>query len=118
MSKLTKTEVQALAEQITLDINKSNKRSSDELKREETLLKNKFYKTPLGKKILAIEKDEELLYLYTINNYRLNTKIGTDKIGNTSISISDVIRKIIIEQISCKDIDELIKKVNKSFNKK
>lgn len=115
MSKLNRTEINALAINICNDFRLA--KSKDQNKMNKIADKN-FYKTSLGRKIKNIREDESLRDLVNINDYVLMSKIYKNQSEIKCPSIEVIERAIIIEQITCKDIDELIKKVIKSFNNK
>ena len=109
MAKLSKLEIRALAQQIRQDLYDEKKESVKE--HNENVL-NEFYSTSQGQYIKALLDDENTNAV--INKHTVNRLAGV--INNSFLSSEKIERKLIIQQIECDNIEELIKKVKESFN--
>lgn len=108
MAKLNKSEINAIAEQIQKDL-KLGKQESIKAKNEQ--LKEAFYQTEVGQKVKFLQDNPETNSL--IYDHALNNLIGLKYYSG--ISIYDIARRLIIEQIECDNIEDLISKVTEHF---
>lgn len=110
MSKLNNAELDALSYEIRKKVNNSKK---EEVAKENEEKLNAFYNTDLGTHIKAIldHADNEIKSIVFMS--KVNKLAGIK--SSYGLSESDVKRKLIIEQIECTNLEELIKKVTDSF---
>lgn len=110
MAKLSKTEISAIAYEISKEIIDLNKIS----KVEEEQLIEEFYQTELGSNIKFIN-EHDLMTGTTIPLHKIKSLAGIK--FKSSPSIQEIERKIIINQIECQNIDELIQSVKDIYIK-
>jgi hypothetical protein len=108
MAKLSRMEITAISQQIQEELRKEKKASNDSKNLE---LSESFYATETGQKV------KFLLHNEATKNF-INTSFVNKFIGITyyyGVSIDAIERKLIIEQIECENVKELIEKVTESF---
>ena len=108
MGKLSKMEITAVSTQIQKDLRKENQKKY-EVKNKEIL--EEFYLTDIGQKVKFLLDNEDTKGL--INSSNLNRFL--DIKYYFGVTLGDIERQLIIEQIDCEDTKELIKKVTESF---
>ena len=108
MAKLNKMEIGAISQQIQSDLRKEHKNSNDAKNLE---LSEAFYATETGQKVKFLADSAETAKF--INDYSLKKFIGIAQVGQ--VSLEAIKRRLIIEQIECADIKELIIRVTESF---
>lgn len=111
MKKLTVAEIDALAIEISKELREIKQAQRD---KENEVKLEKFYKTSLGKKVKILLDVEETEYL--INMHTVEQLAGCDT-KYASVDTSAIRRQIILQQIDCKDMENLINNVKKYMEK-
>ena len=111
MAKLSKTEIKALAEQISKNIREE---TNIKIKEENEKLQEDFFETVVGKAVKFLLEDPETkdaIYMERVERL-YGRKYGC------SLSIDEVERELIIAQISCSDVESLINTVTEKLKTK
>ena len=105
-------ELDALSYDIRKDIINSTKKQ----KNDDNIQKlNEFYQTELGKAIKFVNEHEDISNGGGISNYTINKLAGVPT--NVYPSIEEIKRKLIIKQIDCQNVEELIQSVRDIYIK-
>jgi uncharacterized protein (DUF2164 family) len=110
MAKLTKTEIKALAIDIREKIIEETK---IEVREYNNNVLNNFYNTELGQKVKYILDNQDTNSSSLINMTTVNVLAGTKT--TCYINVSKIERRLIIEQIECDNVNDLVKKVTNHF---